>query len=331
MENTLFLGNGLNLLNGAKSWNDLLSSIAFALGGKNIIVNVPNTLQYESIMLDTYYTTGVQLVDTNGSMLTDKDGLRLYSTEKTESVLKQNIADALNCLGSSIYHKEFIALPFKHIITTNYDDSIAATLIENNYTISNRNFTERLYSIRRKVSYHNKNDSKTVYYIHGDMHHPNSIMLGLDHYCGSIAKIDAYLKGHYEFQKGVPLDNMPQRLKAGIKEAISWIDLFFMSNIHILGFGLDYSETDLWWILNKRKRYIRQYGESLVKNRIHMYGEIDDSKRKLLESLDVEVHLFHSKEGYPQMYEAIHKQLTQTFLSISRKPMEAIKKQKKSH
>ena len=30
--------------------------------------------------------------------------------------------------------------------------------------------------------------------------------------------------------------------------------LFFNSDIHIVGFGFDYSEIDLWWILNKRAR-----------------------------------------------------------------------------
>lgn len=95
------------------------------------------------------------------------------------------------------------------------------------------------------MGYQGKEKSKVVYYIHGDMHHPKSIMLGLDHYCGSIGKINDYLKDHYDYSGTILLD-LPKRLSQGINDIMSWIDLFFMSNIYIVGIGLDYSETDLW-------------------------------------------------------------------------------------
>ena len=39
---------------------------------------------------------------------------------------------------------------------------------------------------------------KYIWPIHGTIQHPKSIMLGLDHYCGSIGKINDYIKGKYK-------------------------------------------------------------------------------------------------------------------------------------
>ncbi|AOR59388.1 hypothetical protein PEC301899_04570 [Pectobacterium carotovorum subsp. carotovorum] len=45
--------------------------------------------------------------------------------------------------------------------------------------------------------YESENDTKFLWNIHGEIDNPKSIMLGLDHYCGSVSKIDAYVKGTY--------------------------------------------------------------------------------------------------------------------------------------
>jgi hypothetical protein len=125
-------------------------------------------------------------------------------------------------------------------------------------------------------------------------------MLGLDHYCGSIGKINDYLKGKYEYNKnGEPhiLKGIIQRIENNECEIpFSWIDLFFTHNIHIIGFGLQYEETDLWWILNKRQRYIKQHSrENIISNNIYFYGDVEENKKALLMKLGVEVCSFDSK------------------------------------
>lgn len=307
--NTLFLGNGLNLLSGAKDWNTLLSSISYVTGGKSIIDDVPNTLQYESIMLDTDYKTDTVLKDSDGYILVDSEGYALQTAENTEQLVKEKIAGALSSIVYNKEHGRFLKLPFEHIITTNYDDAIAQALSELGLKMDSMDFAERLYSIRRHATYKKEDEKKSIHYIHGDIHHPNSIMLGLDHYCGSVSKIDDYIKGQYEISMKTQPD-MISKLKEGIEHIVSWIDLFFTSNIYFVGFGLDYSETDIWYILNKRKRYIRQYGNRLINNRIIYLGEIDQSKKQLLESLDVEVYPFSPQDGvgknYPKMYDEMY-------------------------
>lgn len=300
--NTLFLGNGLNLLNGAKSWDVLLSEIARITNGKGLIPDVPNTLQYESIMLETNYSTHANLMTADGQRILDANGDYYMVKNNTESLVKQNIGDALSSIDKTELHRQILQLPFDSVITTNYDLAIEKTLEEEGFSLQNHNYTERIYSIRRNQSYQKENRRVNVRHIHGEIMHPISIMLGLDHYCGCIGKIDSYIKGHYEYSKNTILQNLHVRLTNGIIDILSWIDLFFVSNIYIVGFGLDYSETDIWWILNKRKRFIRQY-TGLVNNHITYLGEISNGKRQLLESLGVEVIPLSKDNGYDGMYQ----------------------------
>lgn len=79
---------------------------------------------------------------------------------------------------------------------------------------------ESIYSIRTcKAFVHDKTGHRVkLWKIHGDLSRIPSIMLGFDH--------------------------------------ISWIELFFRTNVYIVGFGMDFSFLDIWWLLNKRARYM---------------------------------------------------------------------------
>ena len=125
--------------------------------------------------------------------------------------------------------------------------------------------------------------------MHGSIDSPASIMLGFDHYCGSLAKIEQYVKGGYDMH-GKRVESMTKRLNEGIKEILSWIDLFFISDVHIIGLNLGYEETDLWWVLNKRRR-IKQAASVPIENRIFYYPveKVKKGIGQLLKSFDVEV------------------------------------------
>ena len=149
------------------------------------------------------------------------------------------------------------------------------------------NRQEQTYSIRRHYSL---TDDKKYWPIHGNVDSPRSIMLGFDHYCGALSKVESYVKGGYEMPEKGRMTSITKRLEKGISEVLSWIDLFFCSDVHIIGQGLDYSEMDLWWILNKRRR-LKQKDEELIKNRIVYYPSesITTDKRQLLNGFDVEI------------------------------------------
>lgn len=83
-------------------------------------------------------------------------------------------------------------------------------------------------------------------------------MPGLDQYCVSVAKLNEYVKGTYEYGGDVGADapktkvaKMEDKLKGTTRFChTGWVDIFFTGNLHIIGFSLDYSEIDIWWVLN---------------------------------------------------------------------------------
>ena len=72
-------------------------------------------------------------------------------------------------------------------------------------------------------------------------------------------------------------------------EIRSWIDKFLFSDVYVLGFGYDYAEMDLWWLLNQKKR---EQLPGMPKTKVYFYepaGDDKEIKHKLLECYDVEV------------------------------------------
>ena len=58
---------------------------------------------------------------------------------------------------------------------------------------------ESIYSIRRSHAYREQSMGKIkkIFPIHGECMAPKTIMIGYDHYCGSLGKLDDYFKGKY--------------------------------------------------------------------------------------------------------------------------------------
>ncbi|MGL0957632.1 hypothetical protein ABMX86_22250 [Vibrio vulnificus] len=103
----------------------------------------------------------------------------------------------------------------------------------------------------------------------------------------------------------VSVNSMREKLASNEYCQTSWVDLFFSGDVHILGFSLDYSETDIWWLLNKRARF---YVDGLVNNKVYFYDskDIPLEKKELLESFNVEVVEFDVVEDdYKGMYHSI--------------------------
>ena len=287
MKNTVLFGNGINRLStNAVSWDDLLDEIK----GENRFSNgsLPNTMVYERIFMGEHKASESQAID--------------------ELIIKNRIASSLAKQESNEIFKLLGSMKFEHYLTTNYDYAFEKALGVTPEKLS----SEEIYSLRRKRKYGSNSDAKYLWNIHGEIDNPKSIMLGLDHYCGSVSKIDAYVKGNYKHSidgKTISIEPMKDKFKNNSFCYTSWVDLFFSSDIHIIGLSLDYSETDLWWVLNKRARYA---ADNLVKNNISFYvNEIDAQKRGLLESFNVKVVVTEVIGGdYEGMYRsAISKML----------------------
>lgn len=265
MRNTVFFGNGLNRVSdNAVSWNNLLDDLK--VDKKFTHKTLPNTMVYERIFMEKHVPEESQKAD--------------------ELIIKEKIAYAMESQGSNELFELLTNMNFDNYLTTNYDYAFEKAIGSEPEKLS----TEDIYSLRRKRAYQTNHGTKLLWNIHGEIENPKSIMLGLDHYCGSVSKIDSYIKGTYSYVtegKENPVISISDKLKKQQFCHTSWVDLFFSSNVHIIGFSLDYSETDIWWLLNKRARFAANI---LVNNKIYFYtNNIDEEKRGLLESFDVSV------------------------------------------
>jgi len=300
MENVILFGNGLNLLNGEKKWNDILQDLLKSK--KDLITGISNTLQYEDIYLSK------DVVPVIGEKY----------NETTEYWLKKDIADSFSHYRTNAIYKELVQMPIVHYMTTNYDHAIDDEFQKTDYIKSSEKSenSETIYSIRRRhcMIKSGSDKNKVIWKIHGDTNAPRSIMLGYDHYCGQIAKMNSYIKGTYENSVNKEtITKITERIKAGINvdASVSWIDFFFAANVYILGLKLDFDEIDLWWLLNKRIRLKRE-GKAPIFNKIHFYDcDISNNKRELMHDFGVEVHAYPkvSEDGYMHLYKQIIKDI----------------------
>ena len=284
---SILFGNGFNrLTKGNPSWDDLLEEIA---KGK-IEKNIPNTLRYEAIIMKQPYRKEPDRLFTSDSpALFDAEVEALFASgEVMESKLKKDIAQKVRVFESNSAYEIMAKLSVDHYLTTNYDNTMLKAIGVG--ALDTRYRPEKIYSIRRRYSLNGFNGDQSYWPIHGNVDSPASIMLGFDHYCGALSKIESYVKGGYEMPNAGRLPSITYRLKNGIEEPYSWIDLFFVSDLHIIGLGLEYEEMDLWWVLNRRRR-IKRKEDGLVTNRIIYYPVdlVSDDKRQLLNGFDVEI------------------------------------------
>jgi len=296
MENTILFGNGINRLNSHNiSWNDVLDKIKGTRKFKD--KDLPNTMIYERVILEKPNLHEDILID--------------------EFETKVEIADMMSGINSHELYSKMFDLNIENYLTTNYDYAFIKG-IENREDINFPIFeysTEDVYSIRRlKRIYNAKEKKKHFWQIHGEIKKPATIMLGLDQYSGSLGKIDSFIKGYYRYSKDkerIQEESIKTKLENNSFTEISWIELFFNSNVHIFGFGLDYSESDLWWLLNKRARLKRSRIGNLIKNKITFYTiDIDDQRKEQLEIFDVQVEKIKvptSNDKYIKFYDKLFK------------------------
>lgn len=298
MENTVLFGNGINRLNSKHvSWDDVLNNIKGPRKFDHKLL--PNTMVYERVILE--------IPTLNNDILED------------EFEVKQKIADLLQSIGENPLYSDIYDLNIQNYLTTNYDYSFIDSIKgrpDINIPIQDHG-SEDVYSIRRLKTITNIHEKKKHFWqIHGEIRKPATIMLGLDHYCGSIGKIDNYIKGTYTYvvdKEDIKEKSIVEKFQGNSFSGSSWIELFFTSNVHIFGFTLDYVEIDLWWIINKRARMKKSNLKGLIKNQITVYTSDNDEKRiGLLKSMDVKVEIIKvsaTKTKYLEFYEKLLKKL----------------------
>ncbi len=155
---------------------------------------------------------------------------------------------------------------FDHILTTNYTYELERTAYPNVISIENyaaRNLQsvsvpnkapERKYLLHTYYNVEYEGHKNKIWHIHGEVRKPDSIILGHDYY--------GRLLNKYQSEFAERKDKQFMHQKEG-KDPImnSWLDAFIMGDVHVLGFGYDLSEFDLWWLLSRKKRENAECGK----------------------------------------------------------------------
>ena len=288
IKNTLVLGNGFSrsIFKEMPSWERLFKEV------DSVIKNY--TILYEVSLL-------------KGKERTDNETKRelIREIEESHSLKKidENVLD-LKKIGEYLARNNVY-----NIITTNYDKGLELILCDicgYEETEPKGLVKEEIYSIRTYKEYINKknNHQLKLWKIHGDIDRIKSITFGFDQYCGSLSKLSEYIKGNYKSAKG-PTCRVPMKQKCETQQFdnLSWAELFFNTNVYIVGLGLDFSEIDIWWLLNKHIRIKREVPE--VRNNIYyifnnQYDDKDEKKDifEALEAFQVECQGIDSNENY---------------------------------
>lgn len=281
----IFLGNGFTraLVKDVPTWGQLIGCFN---SSDAVQQTIPYTFQYEMNYL--------------GKDKLDEETLKSKICRELPDFGKVELKDASKNFLRFLDENEIT-----DILTTNYDGLVEYLLLSQNAKFISQNNSEKIYSIRRNYVYEYNKKLITLWKVHGDAVAPKSVMLGLDHYCGAIGKMDDFIK---HGRLGGKMTDNPMEMKFSNKtksdekeiapfQFQTWVDLFFAATVYFIGFGLDFSETDIWWLLNKRARFKEKLE---ISNEIFFYAPKQQknatksdiakakAKEKVLESFGVQ-------------------------------------------
>ena len=267
----LLLGNGINLLHNMYSWKDVLRKI-------NVNPHISVDDLTSPMPLQAILVTNDNINNILKDKAKDKNSdINFYGKISSEEQRKQ--LQKLLCMG------------FDHILTTNYSYELELAGLSLQSDISDYQF--------KKISNHTSAVEKVEpkYMLHSfNQVTYNDVENKIWHIHGEARKIDSMVLGHYQY--GSLFSRIKHELEKTGKEYIkkqekdepieiqSWMDAFILGDVHILGFGFDTSEFDLWWLINRKKREKASHGK------IYFYEPIKedfDERIELLKALDVEI------------------------------------------
>ena len=250
-DKTLFLGNGLNrTIDKSLSWSEMMLKLgAYEPEGANI----PFPIEFEQIAAKRGFMIGKKGKDPN---------------KELREEIKDTISDFE--LPADAVHYRFASLNATHVVTTNFD-----RLFENCYANldkcirnpgSSRNILEAIYCLRDVDFYH----------AHGIDEYSNTLCLGHEHYISLVGKIQSAL-----YPKGEEEQSIIENLIKGQTPSLSiWPEYLFTNDVAIVGFGMDYSEIDIWWLLALRASVFSPHNKmDEYENSITLYKAYDSEEK----------------------------------------------------
>ena len=261
----IFVGNGINQNEGlVYSWDKLLDKSIEPPKQTDSVKNKSGTGAANGIKRPKVeglsMTMGFEMLEffaVDRSIV--KNGYQLK--KRIASVITKKIGGRIKEHGfdwNKTIHARIMSLPVNTYFTTNYDYALEQSV---NPDFKRQPTTqETTYSRMRFQTVKVGGTDKKVYHIHGEVKAPNSICLGFEHYSGTLEKMRSDLVRSTK-DKNNNLDEHEYHLKdvmTGVElPDLCWYLKFFSEDIYILGFNIDFSEQDLWWLIDYRYRQMR--------------------------------------------------------------------------
>ncbi len=268
----LLLGNGLNRAFGGKSWEDAIKT-QWRNKGLPYCDEYKKAVPYPLLMVLATEDHVDEVLKTNEN-----------GTKPTMlKTITGNPALTARC-------QTLLSLGFDSILTTNYTYELEGAacrggMCEERYLKTHLAHSRDVEKAEPKYMLHTYYDiaydthPNKVWHIHGEARKPSSIVIGHYYYgnlLSRIQKISEARKNRYAraAQEGKEYPNT------------TWVDDFILGDVYVLGFGYDFSEMDLWWLLNRKAR------ESAGHGSVHFYESSagNELKHALLRAYGAEVY-----------------------------------------
>lgn len=230
MKNVLLLGNGIDRSFNSKpiSWGELLDKM---------------TTNHDLPKHDMLPFPLEVVLRTNDHV---DEALKAHCKELMGSAADDKLREVLSRL---------LTLGFDDILTTNYDYTLEGTAFYPDEVSFERaaKTMEHTAEVKRaegKYMLHTYNAAamngvnNRIWHIHGEARKPSGMVIGHYLYVNLVSKWKEKLNERDQAYK-----KFDQTKPSGC-----WLDSFIMGNVYVLGFGFDFSELDLWWLINRKKR-----------------------------------------------------------------------------
>ena len=127
-------------------------------------------------------------------------------------------------------------------------------------------------------------NDRRLWHIHGEARKPDSLVLSNRYYVNLVSRCVEEVK-HFDKKLSLLKLNKNQSIDESLYLR-SWVDVIRFSDLYILGFGLDFSEIDIWYLLELRHEQKFHHGRIVFFN-----PETSSNKGKirLLNKLGVKV------------------------------------------
>ncbi len=229
----LLLGNGINRLFEGTSWKTIIEEFSGESG-----------VACEASALDRLPAT-MQIVAVSGNHIDGKMAAlagKLLQTGLTED--------------QQLFLLKILNIHVAQILTTNYTYELELTLEPNYsrgrarkstyYTVDKLDRSNDMM-LHRFIKLPYTNGEKYIWHIHGLAYKPSSIVIGHYYYGKLLSQIQRYVGSmmtRYKVAETLGKHYSPK----------SWVDYFLMGDVHILGFGMDPAEFELWWLACCKQR-----------------------------------------------------------------------------